>query len=121
MFTESLYLSHYLSLAIFCPQCVHCQQLEPNWVKLAKMFTGDTGVVFAKLDATANDIQVPGLEIEGYPTLVIFPAGANKTHIVYDENSMGLRTMQRFVNLFRKTPRPVKTAPAAAGKGKDEL
>ena len=100
---------------------MHCQQLEPNWVKLAKMFTGDTGVVFAKLDATANDIQVPGLEIEGYPTLVIFPAGANKTHIVYDENSMGLRTMQRFVNLFRKTPRPVKTAPAAAGKGKDEL
>ena len=30
-------------------------------------------VVIAKMDATANEIDVPGVEVSGFPTLYFFP------------------------------------------------
>ncbi|CAI5993611.1 unnamed protein product [Closterium sp. NIES-64] len=60
-------------LEVYAPWCGHCQQLEPTYKRLAERFSAVQSVVIAKMDGTAN--EYPGLEVEGFPTIVFYPAG----------------------------------------------
>lgn len=60
---------------IYAPWCGHCQQLEPIYKELAARFKDIDSVVIAKLDGTANEHK--DLTVEGYPTILFFPAGEN--------------------------------------------
>ncbi|CAI5479307.1 unnamed protein product, partial [Closterium sp. Yama58-4] len=64
-------------LEVYAPWCGHCQQLEPTYKRLAERFSAVQSVVIAKMDGTAN--EYPGLEVEGFPTIVFYPAG-KKAH-----------------------------------------
>ena len=60
----------------YAPWCGHCKKLAPTWEELAEIFGSnkdDAKVIVADIDHTNNDVDVP-YNIEGYPTLLMFPA-----------------------------------------------
>ncbi|CAI5516466.1 unnamed protein product [Closterium sp. Naga37s-1] len=81
-------------LEVYAPWCGHCQQLEPTYKRLAERFSAVQPVVIAKMDGTAN--EYPGLEVEGFPTIVFYPAG-KKT----DPVKVAARTLKEFVQAIK--------------------
>lgn len=65
--TKDIFVKYY------APWCGHCKHLAPIWEDLAEIFNGNSDVIIANIDHTANDVDIP-FEIEGYPTLVLYPA-----------------------------------------------
>ena len=65
------------------PWCGHCKKLAPIWDDLGAEYESNENIVIAKMDATANEIDVPGVSVKGFPTLIFFPS-ADKAHpVVY--------------------------------------
>jgi protein disulfide-isomerase A1 len=60
-------------LEVYAPWCGHCQQLEPEYTKLAELLKDVKSVVVAKMDGTTNEHG--RVKIEGFPTILFFPAG----------------------------------------------
>lgn len=60
-------------LEVYAPWCGHCQQLEPEYNKLAELLKDVKSIVVAKMDGTKNEHG--RVKIEGFPTLLLFPAG----------------------------------------------
>eukprot|EP00270_Netrium_digitus_P007482 TRINITY_DN2182_c0_g1_i2.p1 TRINITY_DN2182_c0_g1~~TRINITY_DN2182_c0_g1_i2.p1 ORF type:complete len:540 (-),score=187.34 TRINITY_DN2182_c0_g1_i2:173-1792(-) len=56
-------------IEFYAPWCGHCQKLEPIYKKLAEAFENDTGVIIAKMDATANDIPHAEMSVSHFPTI----------------------------------------------------
>ena len=44
-------------------------------------------VVIAKMDATANDIDLDDVNVEGFPTIMMWPATAKEVPLVYDRHT----------------------------------
>lgn len=71
-------------LVIFhAPWCGHCKSFLPKIENVAKLIQSIDSFVIAKFDATAND--VPGLNIEGYPTIKFYPSNSKDTPIDYNK------------------------------------
>ena len=96
-----------------CLQCGHCKELAPKYEKLDAKFAGDSNVVIAKLDATANDVPV---EIEGFPTIIFYPAGDDQSGMPF-EGDRSIDAMYKFVTENRKS----EVAAVAAAAAHDEL
>ena len=65
----------FLAVEFYAPWCGHCKKLEPEWMKAAtELQKQGTGVVLAKIDATAasNFPLNSQYNIRGYPTIKIF-------------------------------------------------
>jgi len=93
----------------YAPWCGHCKSLAPKWTELGgKMKKGESNVVIAKMDATANDVP-PAFEVRGYPTIYWVPAGGKP------EKYNGGREAHDFVD-FLKTK-----ATKMSKEFKDEL
>lgn len=60
-------------LEVYAPWCGHCQALEPEYNKLGEVLKNISSIVIAKMDGTKNEHE--RLKIEGYPTILFFPAG----------------------------------------------
>lgn len=61
-------------LEFYAPWCGHCKALEPKYKELAEELKDVEGLVIAKCDATANEID--GINIQGFPTIKFFPKGS---------------------------------------------
>ncbi|XP_050231328.1 protein disulfide isomerase-like 1-6 [Mercurialis annua] len=59
-------------LEVYTPWCIACESTSKQIEKLAKHFKGLDSLVFAKIDASAN--EHPKLQVEEYPTLLFYPA-----------------------------------------------
>jgi protein disulfide-isomerase-like protein len=68
----------------FAPWCGHCQRLAPTWEKLADAFPEDGDVIIAHVNLEENRDIGDSQEIQGLPTLKLFPKGADKTPIEYN-------------------------------------
>ncbi|KAJ1613793.1 protein disulfide isomerase [Cryptosporidium canis] len=60
----------------YAPWCGHCKSLAPDWEELGTMADGKVKV--AKLDATQHTMMAHRYKIQGFPTLLMFPAGEKK-------------------------------------------
>lgn len=71
-------------LEFYAPWCGHCKALAPKYEELASLYFNDPDyskkVIIAKVDATANDVPD---NIEGFPTIKLFPAGAKDAPVTY--------------------------------------
>lgn len=93
----------------YAPWCGHCKALAPEYEKAAAHFADNEGVVVAKVDATANEVDIAGVDVKGFPTLYFFPAGSNEPSLFE-----GDRTEEGIVAFLEKN------AASAAG-GEEEL
>jgi len=70
-------------LEFYAPWCGHCKSFAPEYEKIANKLAHVKDLVVAKIDATANDVDHPKVNIRGFPTILLFPANAKDTPIVY--------------------------------------
>jgi len=77
----------------YAPWCGHCKTLAPKWEELGKWAKNKPNLVIAKMDATANDIDV--VQISGFPTLKLFKADSDE--IVDYEDARELESMMAFL------------------------
>ncbi|KAF3892516.1 Protein disulfide-isomerase domain-containing protein, variant 2 [Trichophyton interdigitale] len=82
----------------YAPWCGHCKALAPKYDQLGGLYKDNkdfaSKVTIAKVDATANDIPD---EIQGFPTIKLFPAGAKDKPVEYT----GSRTIEDLANFVR--------------------
>lgn len=81
----------------YAPWCGHCKRLAPTYEELADLYKSSTEgqekVVIANVDATLNDVDV---DISGYPTLILYPAGDKSNPIVH-QGGRDLESLVAFV------------------------
>lgn len=84
----------------YAPWCGHCKKMAPSYIELAEALATDPEskdkVVIAEVDATENDIF--DIEITGYPTVYLYPAGKNTEPILYT----GSRTPESFLDFLKE-------------------
>ncbi|CAG4986404.1 unnamed protein product [Parnassius apollo] len=68
----------------FAPWCGHCKNLEPHWAKAATELKGK--VKLGALDATVHQVMASRYQVQGYPTIKMFPAGKKTSDSVEDYN-----------------------------------
>ena len=69
--------------------------LAPKYEELAAMYPASSRVTIAKVDATANDVPD---EIQGFPTIKLFAAGAKADPITYS----GSRTIEDLADFIKE-------------------
>jgi len=67
----------------YAPWCEHCKKLADRWENIATKLKDHPSIVFAEIDATANEI--PGETVEGYPTLRFY-GHSSIDHIDFSDN-----------------------------------
>ncbi|KAK1289767.1 Protein disulfide isomerase-like 1-5 [Acorus calamus] len=100
-------------LEVYTPWCIDCEATSKQVAKLAKHFKGMENLIFARIDASAN--EHPKLQIDNYPTLLFYPSG-DKSNPVKVSKKSGLKDMAKFIK--------TKLKPGAeknASTEKDEL
>ena len=83
---------------------------------LGAEFADDSNVVIAKVDATENDTPA---KVEGFPTLIFYPAGAKANPITYD-GDRSVEAMAAFIREKRQSA-PAAKAETEPKEAKDEL
>lgn len=74
------------------------QALEPAWKELAENF-GDQ-VRIARVDCTIEMVLCKKHNIEGFPTLKLFPAGPKNEAIDYNESGRDVSSLENFVRQY---------------------
>ena len=85
-------------LEFYAPWCGHCKALAPKYDELAERLAGVDSIVIAKMDATANEIDHPDVNVRGFPTLKFFPASESGEVIDFNGN----REVDDFVTFLEK-------------------
>ncbi|MBA0864369.1 hypothetical protein Goshw_002296 [Gossypium schwendimanii] len=96
-------------LEVYTPWCINCETTSKQVEKLAKHFKGLDSLIFAKIDASAN--EHPKLQVDDYPSLFLYKAGDKGNPIKLSTKS-GSKELAAFIN---KQVRPKDQA------AKDEL
>jgi len=90
-------------IELYAPWCGHCKALAPTWEELGKAFQqGDSSVVIAKMDATANFYD-KDTKVNMYPTLKLYKAGDKKNPIIFDGKDKDLESLIAFVKANKST------------------
>jgi protein disulfide-isomerase A1 len=74
----------------------HLNRTAPIWDELGAKYKDNANVVIAKMDSTANEVDVPGLSVKGFPTLYFFK-GSDKSHPVKYEEGRELKDLVSFL------------------------
>jgi len=80
----------------YAPWCGHCKKLAPIYDELGAKFENNDNVVIAKMDATANEIDVDGVNVSGFPTLYFFK-GSDKTKPMKYEGGRDLESLTNYI------------------------
>jgi len=71
----------------YAPWCGHCKQLAPIWDELGEAYKDHETFVIAKMDSTANELEL--VKVQGFPTIKLFQ---KETNAMIDYN--GPRTLE---------------------------
>jgi len=82
----------------YAPWCGHCKKLAPIFDEVGERMKSNENIVIAKMDSTANEVNVPGLAVKGYPTLFFFKGNDKANPIKYE----GGREADDFVNYLKE-------------------
>ena len=77
-------------------RCGHCKSLSPIWDQLGAKYQKHDQVVIAKMDATANEIDVDSVQVKGFPTLYFFK-GNDKANPVRYEGARELKDLAKYI------------------------
>jgi protein disulfide-isomerase A1 len=80
----------------YAPWCGHCKSLAPIYEETAKALEGNDKILLVKVDATENEI--PGVQIQGFPTLKFYPANSKDAPVEYQ----GERTKDGFFKFLKE-------------------
>ena len=81
----SIYMYKYICayICVDAPWCGHCRQLEPVYSEAAGLLKADSGVRFAKVDATEEEELGAEFHISSFPMLKLFTYGDRHNPITY--------------------------------------
>jgi len=80
----------------YAPWCGHCKALTPVYEQLGLALQATESIVIAKIDSTANDVDHPAVHVQGFPTIMFFPANAKDAPMVY-EGERDLESLKAYV------------------------
>ncbi|KAI9756380.1 MAG: hypothetical protein M4579_003884 [Chaenotheca gracillima] len=102
----------------YAPWCGHCKALAPKYEELAALYANNPDyagkVTVAKVDATSNDVPE---EIQGFPTIKLFPAGGKDSPIDYN----GPRTIEDLATFIKEKGKYGIDAYVAPGEDDTEM
>lgn len=75
--------TQYVFLEVHTPWCVGCEAISKNVEKLAKHLSGLDNLKFARIDASVN--EHPKLQVNDYPTLLLYPADDKSNPVRHTE------------------------------------
>jgi len=107
-------------IEFYAPWCGHCKSLAPTYEELGAAFANTESIVIAKVDATANDIDHPAVHVQGFPTILFFPAN-NKNEPQTYEGGRDLESLVAYVKEHATTLNGAAAEPAAATHEHAEL
>ena len=84
-------------IEFYAPWCGHCKKLAPTWDALGDEMKNVDSVIIAKSDASANEFDVDGLNIKGFPTIYFFKGDTKKPQ-QYNEG----RELEDFVDFLQE-------------------
>ncbi|KAF7256706.1 hypothetical protein EG68_06471 [Paragonimus skrjabini miyazakii] len=99
------------------PWCGHCKQLMPKFETAAEKLKDEPDILFAAVDATANDIPEP-FAVHGYPTLYFVP----KLHKEAPKQYEGGREVDDLINFVaRESSQELRSYDRKGVEKKNEL
>ncbi|CAG5124327.1 unnamed protein product [Candidula unifasciata] len=84
-------------IEFYAPWCGHCKTLAPKYEELAQKLAGESDIVIAKMDATANDVPSQ-YDVRGFPTIYFAPKGSKSSPRKYE----GGREVDDFIKYLAK-------------------
>jgi len=83
----------------YAPWCGHCKKLAPTYDELGKkMKSLSNKITIAKIDATSNEIDVPGVAVKGFPSLYFFKGNDKQNPVKYESG----RELDDFVKYLKE-------------------
>ena len=80
----------------FAPWCEHCKEYYPKYEKLArKLKNKNPNLLFAKMDATENDIE--DFQINKYPTIKFYPGNAKNKEPIHFSNRQSIEDLLNLI------------------------
>ncbi|XP_073399186.1 protein disulfide-isomerase-like protein of the testis [Dendrobates tinctorius] len=78
----------------YAPWSKQCKELFPVWEELGRRYLNNENVTIAKIDCTANDVQL--MVLDRYPHFRFFPAGSDTKSVRYT----GKKTIDAFTDFL---------------------
>ncbi|TMW57999.1 hypothetical protein Poli38472_013473 [Pythium oligandrum] len=104
-------------LEFYAPWCGHCKALAPKYDELAESFADVDSILIAKIDATENEVDHPGVDVKGFPTILFFPANDKQNPITYE----GSRDVEGFTEFLKKNAKKFELDGDSHGVEHEEL
>ncbi|RHN75893.1 putative protein disulfide-isomerase [Medicago truncatula] len=82
-------------LEVFTPWCFNCEDTSKQVEKLAKHYKSSCNLIFAKIDASAN--EHPKLQVNDFPTLLLYKAN-DKTNPIKLSTKSSLKELAASIN-----------------------
>ena len=95
----------------YAPWCGHCKAMAPAYSKLGDVFADVEHITIGKFDATNNDVNYDGVDVQGFPTLYFFkssPGSKGKKEVIPFD---GGRTLKGTPSLSGEVVEPVPNVP----------
>jgi protein disulfide-isomerase-like protein len=85
-------------LKAYAPWCGHCQELAPEWKRMALHWEGNPKVLVASIDCTAEEEFCLSLAVEAFPTILYGDASAEGSFLQVYHGDKDYDALSKFAN-----------------------